>query len=240
MAATRRAFLTMLAGSASPNGPPARAQAGSNVVDLQLVLAVDASGSVNRERFELQRIGYARAFRDPKVVSAILGGAGRGIAVLMMQWTGPELQDVVIPWSLLDSDTAINTFSDQVLATQRKLYGGGTSISGAIDQAVTLFPTSPYQSDRRVIDISGDGSNNRGRAVTSARDDAVASGIRINGLPILTLEPDLDEYYKASVIGGSGAFSIATATYETFADAIIQKLILEISGMPCLDAVAPA
>jgi hypothetical protein len=226
--------MTMLAGTA---GGPAFAQAKATA-DLQLILAVDASGSVSRERFELQRIGYARAFRDPKVIHAILGGSGRGIAAMMMQWTGPELQDVVAPWVLLDSEASIKSFSDGIAAAPRRLYGGGTSISGAIDHAVTLFPTSPYESERRVIDISGDGSNNRGRPVTSARDDAVARGIRINGLPILALEPDLDTYYRASVIGGAGAFSIAAATYETFAEAIVQKLILEISLR--LDAAGPA
>src|SRR6266487_2174652 len=107
---------------------------------------------------------------------------------------------------------------------------GGTSISGAIDHAATLFPISPFRASRRVIDVSGDGSNNRGRPVTLARDEAVAAGIGINGLPILALEPDLDRYYYDSVIGGPGAFVVAAQNYETFADAILKKLIIEIAA----------
>jgi hypothetical protein len=112
----------------------------------------------------------------------------------------------------------------------RQLFGGGTSISGAIDYATTLFPKSPFRGGRRVIDVSGDGSNNRGRPVTMARDEAVAAGIGINGLPILALEPDLDRYYYDSVIGGPGAFVVAAHSYETFADAILKKLITEIAA----------
>jgi hypothetical protein len=110
------------------------------------------------------------------------------------------------------------------------LFGGGTSISGAIDYAATLFAQSSFRANRRVIDVSGDGSNNRGRPVTLARDEAVTAGIGINGLPILALEPDLDRYYYDSVIGGPGAFVIAAKDYETFADAILKKLIIEIAA----------
>jgi Protein of unknown function (DUF1194) len=110
------------------------------------------------------------------------------------------------------------------------LFGGGTSISGAIDYAATLFAQSSFRANRRVIDVSGDGSNNRGRPVTLARDEAVAAGIGINGLPILALEPDLDRYYYDSVIGGPGAFVVAARNYETFADAILKKLIIEIAA----------
>ena len=111
------------------------------------------------------------------------------------------------------------------------MYGGGTSISGAIDYSVTLFPQSPFKSERHVIDISGDGSNNRGRPVTHARDEAVAAGIVINGLPILAFEPYLDQYFKDYVIGGPGAFMIAAKSFETFAEAILMKLIIEIADL---------
>jgi len=112
----------------------------------------------------------------------------------------------------------------------RQLFGGGTSISGAIDYGATLFEQNSFRANRRVIDVSGDGSNNRGRPVTLARDEAVAAGIGINGLPILALEPDLDRYYYDSVIGGPGAFVVAARNYETFADAILKKLIIEIAA----------
>lgn len=238
MAMTRRAVMALLSGAAWSAGP-ARSQSAA-AADLQLVLAVDTSGSVNQVRFELQRHGYAQAFRNPKVLKAILGGSGRGIAVTMFQWTGPELQADIVPWVLIDSEQVAARLADRIEATERRLYGGGTSISGAIDYAVTLFPRSPFASDRRIIDISGDGSNNRGRAVTEARDQAVAAGVRINGLPILALEPNLDEYYKSSVIGGPGAFMIPAATFEAFADAIVHKLILEISDASPTVAGVPA
>jgi hypothetical protein len=230
--------MALLAGTGWPVGP-ARSQS-PTAVDMQLVLAVDTSGSVNQERFELQRRGYAQAFRNPKVLKAILGGAGRGMAVTMIQWTGPELQADIVPWLLVDSEQVAAGLADRIEASERRLYGGGTSISGAIDYSVTLFPRSPFVSDRKVIDISGDGSNNRGRAVTEARDQAVAAGLRINGLPILALEPNLAEYYKSSVIGGAGAFMIPAATYEDFAEAIVQKLILEISDASPTVVDAPA
>lgn len=227
MTMTRRAVLALMPAPAWFAGP-VHAQS-PVVVDLQLVLAVDASGSVNQERFELQRRGYADAFRNPKVLRAMLGGQTRGVAITMMQWTGPEMQIDVVPWMLVGTERAAATVADSIDASQRRLYGGGTSISGAIDYAVTMFPRSPFTSERRIIDISGDGSNNRGRPVTEARDQAVEAGLRINGLPILSLESNLDEYYKTSVIGGPGAFMIPAATYDVFADAIVQKLILEIS-----------
>jgi hypothetical protein len=114
----------------------------------------------------------------------------------------------------------------------RALFGGGTSISGAIDTSMALLFDNPYKAARRVVDISGDGANNRGRPPSVARDEAVHAGVGINGLPILTLEPDLDRYYEQNVIGGPGAFMIAAKSYETFADAILKKLIAEIANVP--------
>ena len=199
-------------------------------VDLQLVLAVDASGSVDQTRFELQKRGYVAAFRHPRVLQAVRSGPNRAIAVTMVQWTGPALQVQVVGWTRLGDEEAAAAFAAAIERTPRQLFGGGTSISGAIDHAATLFPISPFRAGRRVIDVSGDGSNNRGRPVTLARDEAVAAGIGINGLPILALEPDLDRYYQDSVIGGPGAFVIAARDYETFADAILKKLIIEIAA----------
>jgi hypothetical protein len=198
-------------------------------VDLQLVLDVDASGSVNQTRFRLQQQGYAAAFRNPQVLKAIMSGADQAIAVTMVQWTGPFMQVQVVPWTLIKDAASANAFADAIVGSRRELFGGGTSISGAIDHAMTLFPESPYKSQRRTIDVSGDGANNAGRSIIGARDDAVAAGVGINGLPIVSVEPDLDRYYFEYVIGGPGSFMIPASSYENFADAILKKLILEIA-----------
>jgi hypothetical protein len=207
---------------------PAAAQ---TAVDLQLVLAVDVSGSVNAQRFELQKMGYVAAFLNKRVLSAILGGRNQAIAVSMVQWSGPLLQSQVVPWTLLKDESTIKAVAGMIESAPRMMYGGGTSISGAIDHSVTLFPQSPYKAERRVIDVSGDGSNNRGRSVTLARDEAVQAGHVINGLPILAFEPFLDQYFKDYVIGGPGAFMIAAKSFETFAEAILMKLIIEIADI---------
>ena len=198
-------------------------------VDLQLVLAVDVSGSVSPQRFELQKMGYVAAFQNRRVLNTILAGRNAAIAVTMAQWSGPFLQSQVVPWTLLKDETSVKAFAGAIESAPRMMYGGGTSISGAIDYSVTLFPQAPFKAERRVIDVSGDGSNNRGRSVTQARDEAVDGGIVINGLPILAFEPNLDQYFKDYVIGGPGAFMIAAKTFETFAEAILMKLIIEIA-----------
>jgi uncharacterized protein DUF1194 len=205
---------------------PVRAQPN---VDLLLVLAVDASGSVNQERFELQRRGYAEAFRNPRVLNAVRGGSTGSIAVTMVQWTGPTMQVQVVPWTLIKDERTITAFADAIEAAPRQLFGGGTSISGAIDYSMLILPSAPFKGFKRVIDVSGDGSNNRGRDVREARDDAVRAGVVINGLPILSLEPYLDKYYFEQVIGGPGAFMIPAESYEKFSDAVLRKLILEIA-----------
>ena len=205
------------------------AQAQTNV-DLQLVLAVDASGSVNDTRFELQKQGYAAAFRNPQVIKAIMSGGEQAIAVTMMQWTGPFMHVQVVPWTLVKDAASAKAFGDAVAASQRELFGGGTSISGAIDHAMLLLPGAPYRGLKRVIDVSGDGSNNRGRDVRSARDDAVAAGVIINGLPIVSLEYDLDKYFFNNVIGGPGAFIVPADSYDNFAQAVLRKLVLEIAS----------
>jgi hypothetical protein len=222
--AIRCTVALLLAGSVCT---PAFAQ---TAVDLQLVLAVDASGSVDQRRFELQQQGYVAAFRDPRVLQAIQSGATQAVAVTMVQWTGPALQIQVLPWTLIKDATTAHAFAAAIAATPRRLFSGGTSISGVIDYAVPLMRESPFQGTRRVIDISGDGSNNRGRPAASARNDAMRADIIINGLPILALEPGLDRYFFDHVIGGPGAFVIAAESYETFADAILKKLIREMAS----------
>jgi hypothetical protein len=198
-------------------------------VDVKLVLAVDVSGSVNQERFELQRRGYADAFRSPRVVQAIRAGARQSVAVAMVQWTGPGLHVLVVDWTLVHDRASADLLADQIAEAPRQLFGGGTSLSGAIDYGVELLADSRFRGQRRTIDVSGDGSNNRGRPADVARDEAVRAGIVINGLPILTLEPDLEVYYRENVIGGPGSFVIAVTSYEAFAEAIVNKLITEIA-----------
>jgi Protein of unknown function (DUF1194) len=210
---------------AQTSGPP---QSKSDVA-INLVLAVDTSGSVSAGRFELQKQGYTAAFRNPKLLNLIRSLETQSIAVTMMQWTGPRLHVVVVDWTLIKDEQSANAFASAIEAAPRQLFGGGTSISGAIDYSRLLLAQSPFNAVRRVIDISGDGSNNSGRPVTQARDEAVKDGVGINGLPILSIEPLLDRYYYDNVIGGPGAFMIPAENYDTFADAVLKKLITEIA-----------
>ena len=210
---------------AAPPGAPTPAD-----VSVALVLAVDTSGSVSMGRFELQKQGYAAAFRNPQVLNAIRSLGTQSIAVTMFQWTGPMLHVVVADWTLIRDAASAAAFAGAIDAAPRQLFGGGTSISGAIDYARGLLAQSPYRGARRIIDVSGDGSNNSGRSAPAARDEAVADGISINGLPILTVEPGLDVYYRDNVIGGAGAFMIPVANYDNFADAVLKKLINEIAA----------
>jgi hypothetical protein len=208
----------------------ARGASAATPVAVQLVLAVDVSGSVSQDRFELQRAGYAAAFRSAGVLQAVRSTSTGSIAAAMFQWTGPTLHVVTVDWSLINDATSAERFAAAIQAAPRVLFSGGTSISGGIDHAVGMLARAPYQGPRQVIDVSGDGANNRGRPAADARDEAVDAGITINGLPILTLEPDLADYYRRNVIGGPGAFVIAVNNYEEFAAAVRTKLITEIAG----------
>lgn len=232
-------FLAAATAPASAQNPTPAPAPGPPQTDVSvaLVLAVDTSGSVSMGRFELQKQGYAAAFRNPQVLNAIRSLDTQSIAASMFQWTGPFLHVVVVDWALIKDEASVNAFADAIAAAPRQLFGGGTSISGAIDYARVLLAQSPYKGARRIIDISGDGSNNSGRPVTAARDEAVADGIGINGLPILTVEPGLDRYYYDNVIGGPGAFMIPAASYDDFADAILKKLINEIAAKRGADQV---
>ena len=232
----RAALCALLVVAATPLGAQERKQPqapgpAQTEVALALVLAVDASGSVSDDRFELQKQGHAAAFRNRQVLNSIRSLITQSIAVSMMQWTGPELHVQTVDWILVKDEVTVNALADAIEASKRQLFGGGTSISGAIDYSRLLLGASPFLGFRRVIDISGDGANNRGRAVMLARDEAVRDGLSINGLPILALEPDLDRYYYDNVIGGPGAFMVPARSYDTFADAILKKLITEIAGL---------
>lgn len=217
-------------------GAPARAE--GQLVDLELVLAVDCSRSIDDAEFALQADGYAAAFRHPAVLRAIQSGERRAIAVTYVQWAGPFLQNQALGWTLINDGESAIEFADRFQAAPRAFQGGGTSLSGIIDFGRDLFRKSGFSGKRRVIDISGDGINNSGRLAQSARDDAVREGITINGLPILTEVSALDEYFKQNVIGGDGAFVIEAEDFESFAQAILNKLIREIAALPAGAALA--
>ncbi len=204
---------------------------GQTVVDVALVLAVDVSLSIDAEEFALQRAGYAAAFRDRRVVDAITGGSAGTLAVTYLQWSGAREQQQVIGWRLITDRTSAARFADELAASTRVLAGGSTSLSGAIEAAGRLLHQSGYAAERRIIDISGDGSNNSGKLPNFARDDAVAGGITINGLAILKNEPFLDLYYAASVVGGRGAFVMTARDFDDFAEAILAKLIREVAAL---------
>lgn len=216
----------------------AASPAASLPVDIELVVAVDASRSVNDDEYALQVGGYAKAFTHPAVLRAITGGRHRAIAVTYVQWAGPLLQQQLIGWTLINDRESAEEFAERVLASPRAFRGGGTSLSGIIDYSRPLFDRNGFEGERRVVDISGDGINNSGRLPHTARDDAVLHGTTINGLPILNEVPWLDDYFRDNVIGGAGAFLIAAQDYDSFAIAIRNKLIREIAGEESWPGVA--
>jgi hypothetical protein len=228
MASAFRALLILAVIVLAGPGKPAPAEAAP--VDLELVLAVDCSGSIDESEFALQIKGYAAAFSHPSVIRAIRSGRYGAIAVTYVQWSGPFLQNQAVGWTLVNDADSAEGFGAKMASARRAIYSGGTSLSGAIDHAMTLFEKSGYEGVRRVIDISGDGINNNGRRPSLARDDAVARGLTINGLAILTDFGGLDRYYEENVIGGTGAFVIAAEDFESFAAAILNKLIREIAS----------
>jgi len=212
---------------------PARAQqgeAGLEEVDLELVLMVDASGSVDAQEYRLQRVGYIQAFRDPRVLNAIRSGYLRKIAVALVEWTGPFRQTAIADWTVLSDDDSIAAFAARLQESPRVLYGGGTAVGAAIQYGTETIDANRFTAQRRVIDVSGDGSATSGPPARLERDRAVAKGFVVNGLPILTDEPNLDRYYQDEVIGGPGAFMIVAKDFEDFAKAIETKLIREIAG----------
>lgn len=207
---------------------PVRAQP----VDLLLILAVDASGSVDNDEWALQMKGYEDAWRDPEVHRAIAAaGRYRALAVTFVQWSGYGHQLQTIGWTRVASPREAHAFADLIAGTGRQIWGGGTSLSGIMDFAVPLFETSPFQGDRRVLDISGDGANRNSRPADRARDEAVAKNVTINGLPILGSEDGLDRWYQANVVGGPGGFMVVAENFQSFGRAIRNKLIREIAAL---------
>jgi hypothetical protein len=206
-------------------------------VDLALALAIDISGSIDPEEAHLQRQGYVQAFRDPVVVKAIMGGANGRIAVAYYEWSDSWMQKLLIDWTLLDSEAATAAFADR-LADAPISIARRTSISGAIRYSIPLFGRSPYEPVRKVLDISGDGSNNDGGLVTDMRHEALKERISINGLPIMNdrpnpfgfpNEPDLDQYYLHCVTGGPHSFVEVARNFDDFPRAVRKKLLQEVA-----------
>ncbi len=215
--------------------PAARAQSDAEV-DLALVIAVDISFSMDTDEQALQREGFAQAFRSSQVHDAIRSGMIGKIAVTYMEWAGSPDQKVIVPWTVLDNPESLMAFADKIASTPLR-RAQRTSISSAVDYSVKLLEGSDLQATRQVIDVSGDGPNNQGRGVLQARDEAVAKGITINGLPIMLRKPgyldipELDVYYKDCVIGGQGAFTVPVRERDQFIEAIKTKILLEIANL---------
>jgi hypothetical protein len=206
-------------------------------VDLELVLAVDVSRSMDATEQELQKDGYVAALQHPEVLAAIRSGFLGRIAVTYMEWAGPGAHTVVAPWTVVDGAETAAAFTARISAAQVTNMRM-TSISGALAYSAGLFDTSPFRGSRQVIDVSGDGPNNSGSPVLQVRDEVLARGITINGLPIMINADlfggysirELDVYYEDCVIGGPGAFLVTVESFERIAEAIRRKLVLEIAG----------
>ena len=232
----RLAVMAMLLAGLLLLAPAPHPAAAETPVDVELVLAVDVSWSMDFDEQLLQRDGYVAAFRDPGVIAAIRNGLHGRIAVTYVEWAGTGLQTVIAPWTVIESEADGQRFAamleDVVPGKMSR-----TSISGAIIAGEAMFEGNGFAGQRRVIDVSGDGPNNQGDPVILARDAAVERGVTINGLPLILKEPDLqysirelDLYYEDCVIGGPAAFQITVRDPAEFADAIRRKLILEIAG----------
>jgi Protein of unknown function (DUF1194) len=226
-----------VASFAAPNPTPQRVDSKDPTVDVELVLGVDVSYSMDMEELAIQREGYAQAIVSKDFLSALKTGPTGKIAVTYFEWAASSDQKLIIPWRIIDGPESADAVAAEIMKTPIR-RASRTSISGAIYFAMPLFDDNAYHGLRRVIDISGDGPNNNGSPVTLARDEAVAKGIIINGLPIMVKEPsfstmdidNLDQYYEDCVIGGAGSFVITIKDREKFKEAIRTKLVMEVAG----------
>ena len=229
-----------IAGIAAPNpGNQAGPQLSENLpsVDVELVIAVDVSYSMDMDELAIQREGYAQAIVSKEFLQALKTGPNGKISVTYFEWAASSDQKIIIPWRVIDGPETADAVANEIMKTPIR-RASRTSISGAINFAMPLFDENPYRGMRRVIDISGDGPNNNGSPVTVARDAALEKGITINGLPIMVKEPsystmdidNLDFYYEDCVIGGPGSFVVTIKDREKFKEAIRTKLLLEVAG----------
>jgi hypothetical protein len=243
-----------VAGIAAPNpaNPNAAgrqlADKGTNpTVDVELVLAVDVSYSMDMDELALQREGYAQAIVSKEFLQALKSGPHGRISITYFEWAASTDQKIIIPWRVIDGPETADAVANEIVRTPIR-RASRTSISGAINFAMPLFDENPHRGLRRVIDISGDGPNNNGAPVLIARDAAVEKGIVINGLPIMVKEPsystmdidNLDMYYEDCVIGGPGSFVVTIKERDKFKEAIRTKLLLEIAGRTPERPVVPA
>ena len=209
----------------------------AQTVDVELILAVDVSYSMDMDELAIQREGYAQAIQSKEFLQALKLGPNGRIAVTYFEWAASTDQKIIIPWRLVDGPETADAVAAEILKTPIR-RASRTSISGAIGFAMPLFDEDPYHGIRRVIDISGDGPNNNGGPVTLARDAALEKGIVINGLPIMVKEPsystmdidNLDYYYEDCVVGGPGSFVVSIKDRDKFKEAIRTKLLLEVAG----------
>jgi hypothetical protein len=209
-------------------------------VDLLLVLASDVSRSVDTRKFELQRQGYAAALSNPRVVDAIKSGPNGRIAICFVEWSGATSQKLVVDWMVVSDLDSARKIGDQLLELPRS-FADRTSISAGLEFSMSLLERAPFEAPRRTIDVSGDGTNNSGRDIASARDEVLARGVTINGLVILSDAPlpwnpehtnppgGLDEYYRRNVTGGPGSFVMVAENHNSFGQAIVKKMIAEIA-----------
>jgi hypothetical protein len=219
--------------------PVARA---ADEVDLLLVLSSDVSRSIDAPNFKLQRDGYAAAIVNPRVIQATRSGALGKIAISFVEWSGVGQQEIVVDWTIIRDEATAKDFAAQIIKAPR-VFRDRTSISGCIDFAMAQLARAPFHANRHTIDVSGDGTQNAGRAVTDARDEALAKGVTINGLVILSerrplndfhTNPSggLDAYYRNNVIGGPGAFVMVADNFSSFGQTILNKLSAEITSKP--------
>jgi hypothetical protein len=231
---------------AAPGGVLADKEA-NPTVDVELILAVDVSYSMDMDELAIQREGYAQAIVSKEFLQALKSGPNGKISVTYFEWAASTDQKIIIPWRVIDGPETADAVANEIMKTPIR-RASRTSISGAINFAMPLFDENPYRGLRRVIDISGDGPNNNGAPVVTARDAALEKGIVINGLPIMVKEPsystmdidNLDFYYEDCVIGGPGSFVVTIKDREKFKEAIRTKLLLEVAGRTPERPIVPA
>ena len=239
-----RTVLTLLACLLALSAPVRAAEQ----VDLLLVLASDVSRSVDTRKFQLQREGYAAALSNPRVIEAIKSGPHGRIAICFIEWSGATSQKLVIEWTVVSDAASARKIGDQMLELPRS-FADRTSISAGLEFSMNHLEQAPFTATRRTIDVSGDGTNNSGRDITSVRDEVLAKSVTINGLVILSDSPlpwnpehtnppgGLDEYYRRNVTGGPGSFVMVAENHNSFGQAIVKKLIAEIAWVEPLQPI---
>src|SRR6201987_1373409 len=243
------AALLAVGGFAAPALAPLYADNSATAVpvDVELVLAVDVSYSMDPDEQALQREGYIAGITSREFMQAVRSGQHGKVAVTYFEWAGPYDQKIVVPWRLIDGPEGADAFVNEIARAPYR-RASRTSISSALNFAKPLFDGSGYRGFRRIVDVSGDGANNSGPFVTIVRDEVLAAGITINGLPIMLKRPNsftmdidnLDVYYEDCVIGGPGAFVIPIKARDQFKEAIRTKLVLEVAGREPAPRIVPA